>query len=89
MSKEERKKIISAIYKILLLFEDVADSKTRITEQDYLKYLERLSIRFTGREDEEIVDIINGLIKLGTNLSKQSVKSVVFHMINIIEKRDE
>ena len=89
MNKNEqaiKKELISAIYKILLLFEDVADQNSNITEQDYLKYLDRLYIRFKGRNNIEIPDTIKGLIILGVDLPKESVKSTVFHMIELIEK---
>ena len=78
--------LISAIYKILLLFEDVADVNNEITEEDYLKYLDRLYIRFSGKSNEEIVDMIRGLYTIGTTLSHESVRSAVFYMINLIEK---
>lgn len=78
--------LISAIYKILLLFEDVADINNEITEEDYLKYLDRLYIRFSGKGNDEIVDMIRGLYTIGTELSHDSVRSTVFYMINLIEK---
>ena len=78
--------LISAIYKILLLFEDVADVKNEITEEDYLKYLDRLYIRFSGKGNDEIVDMIRGLYTIGVDLPHESVRSAVFYMINLIEK---
>ena len=86
--KNNKSRLISAIYKILLLFEDIADPNSKITEQDYLKYLDRIYIRFKGREDEEITDLIKGLIKLHNQLTQVEVKSVVFHMIEVVEKEE-
>lgn len=81
-----QKELISAIYKILLLFEDVLDDENEITEEDYLKYLNRIYIRFAGKGNEEIVDMLRGLYMVGLEPSHDTVKSAVFYMINLIEK---
>lgn len=78
--------LISPIYKILLLYEDIHNPKESVTEVEYLKYLDRLYIRYLGYGNQEIYETIKGLSTLGTNISHGSLKSSVFHLIDLIEK---
>lgn len=80
------KNLVSPIFKILLLYEDVYNIKSNIQENDYLKYLDRLYIRYSGFANQEICQTIKGLHNLGIQLEHDSVKSTVFHLIELINK---
>ena len=84
----ENKQLISSIYKILLLYEDVKDVHSEIKEEDYLAYLSRIYIRFLGRGNSEICDMIKGLISTSMALTHKQIKSSVFHMIELIERNE-
>lgn len=80
------KKLIAPIYKILLLYEDVMADGSDVHEADYMKYLDRLYVRYLGYGEREIYDTIKGLYTLGASASHATVKSNVFHMIDLVEK---
>lgn len=83
MSKEN---IISPIYKILLLYEGIEDINSSVTKEDYLAYLDRLYVRYVGKDEQEIAQTLRGLYLLGVEASHQTVKRAVFHMIDLAEK---
>lgn len=83
MSKTQQ---ISQLYKILLLYEDIINNKPNISKEDYIKYLDRLYIYWIGVGNNEIFNIIHGLKILELNTNHQTVKSMVFHMINLISR---
>lgn len=80
------KKLIAPIYKILLLYEDVMSDESNVCEADYLKYLDRLYVRYLGYGEREIYDTIKGLNTLGVAASHDIVKASVFHMIDLMQK---
>lgn len=82
-------KLIPPIYKILLLFEDVQSNISTIGETDYLKYLDRLYVRYLGYGNEEIYNTIKGLRALGAKADHALVKSTVFHLIELVENEGE
>ena len=59
-------------YKILGLWED-----------SYLKYLNRLFVKYYGLDKQEIYALIKGLYELKDNAGHETVKSVVFHLIEL------
>lgn len=76
------KNLISSIYKILLLYEDMPV----ISENDYIRYIDRVKLRVIGNgANDEIVDMLNGLQIKGASLSHAQVKSMVFHIISLIK----
>lgn len=81
-----KEKLISDLYRVLLLYEDASDDNSDIMETDYQSYLQRLYVRFNGRDDTEIADTLKGLSQLGMVLPHKTVKSVVFHLIDIVNK---
>ena len=85
----KKKEMISQIFKILLLYEDVYKNDNNITEKDYIGYLDRLYVYWLGVGSSEIYNILKGLRILGINANHKIVKSMVFHTINLIEKGDE
>lgn len=85
----KKKEMISQIFKILLLYEDVYKNDNNITENDYIGYLDRLYVYWLGVGSSEIYNILKGLRILGINANHKIVKSMVFHTINLIEKGDE
>ena len=82
----EKKELISQVYKILLLYEDAIDINSSVCENDYLGYLDRIYVCWVGIGNKEVYYIIKGLKSLGLEAEHQTVRSMVFHIINIIEK---
>ena len=76
---------IHALYKVLLLFEDLTSLEPTIEEADYTTYCERLSVRFRA-VDGEIADILAGLSKMGLELTHPIIRSCVLRMTNRIER---
>ncbi len=85
MSQNKR---IDGIYKILPLFEATDNGKDDFALQCYLSYLSRVYIQYLGRGNEEICDLIRGLIYLKNNANQKDVRRVVLHMIKLVEKED-
>ena len=85
MSQNKR---VDGIYKILPLFEATEQGKDDFALQCYLSYLSRIYIQYLGRGNEEICDLIQGLIKLRGEAEQKDVKRVVLHMIKVIEKEE-
>lgn len=81
-----KKKLIDFLYTILCLYEDVLDKDKSTNEFEYLTYLNRMYETFLGLNQDEIACILNGLKKTGTEIKHKELKSLVFHMIGIIEK---
>ena len=82
----DKEKQINEIFNILVQFEKIAQNNSGVTETTYRNYLDRLYIWFIGYGNSEIASGIKGLYDLGANASHSSVKRVVFHMIELIEK---
>ena len=85
----DKNKEISALYKILVLYEEYTDDKIPINIDSYLNYIDRLYVYWFGIGKEEIYSILKGLWKLGGNAGHKRVKSLVFHMIDIINKQED
>jgi hypothetical protein len=83
-----KKEAISQIFKILLLYEDVYSKDNNVTENDYIGYLDRLYVYWLGVGSSEIYNIVKGLRILGAEADHKTVRSMVFHTINLIEKGD-
>lgn len=79
-------KEISSIYKILVLYEEIEKNESLDNIDSYLNYLDRLYIYWLGIGNKEIYEIIKGLWILGKNAGHKRVKSMVFHLIDIIKK---
>mgnify|MGYP006993849818 FL=1 len=77
-------KMIKNIYKVLLLYEDVQNPGTLVSETDYLSYLNRMYVLFS--KNNEITQYLNGLIRLGMEATHSNVRAAVFYMIKIIDK---
>ena len=69
-------------YKILGLWEDAFQKRT-IEKDSYLKYLNRLFVKYYGLDKQEIYALIKGLYELKDNAGHETVKSVVFHLIEL------
>ena len=85
MSRTDKQDKIHALYKVLLLFEDLTSLEPTIKEADYTVYCERLSVRFRA-VDDEIADILAGLSKMGLELTHPIIRSCVLRMTNKIER---
>lgn len=81
-----KEKEISSIYKILILYEEVEKDKSLDNINSYLNYLDRLYVYWLGNGEKEIYEIIKGLWRLGVDAGHKRIKSMVFHMIDIIKK---
>lgn len=85
MSRTDKQDKIHALYKVLLLFEDLTSLEPTIEEVDYTAYCERLSVRFRA-VDSEIADTLAGLSKMGLELTHPIIRSCVLRMTNRIER---
>lgn len=85
MSRTDKQEQIHALYKVLLLFEDLTSLEPTIEEADYTTYCERLSVRFRA-VDGEIADTLAGLGKMGLELTHPIIRSCVLRMTNRIER---
>lgn len=81
-----KNKTVDAIYKILPLFENVKQTGSEMLLENYLAYLNRVSVYFLGENDEQIYRNIRGLEKLGCEAEIEQVRRVVFHMIGLVKK---
>lgn len=82
----DSKQIISSFFKILLLYEDVNNPRSEVTEQDYITYLNRQYVRFLGSGVSEVYNLIKGLQTLGMSAEHSVVKTIVFHLIDLTKK---
>lgn len=82
-----KEKEINAIFNILVQFEKIFDEEDCVTVKDYCNYLDRLYIQYLGSDQKEIADVIKGLYIVADKAPHETVKRVVFHIINIISKR--
>ena len=77
-------KLTAPLYKILLLYEDVLEPTSNVTEDDYLTYLDRISAYYLGAPRMDVYRYIRGLRSAGTNLEQSTVKSIVFHISALV-----
>ncbi len=84
--KVTKKQRINSIFYILIQFEQMIDGSTDVTEETYRNYLDRVNVWYLGRGDEEIGYAIEGLKKMGKDVSHETVRRIVFHMIDILNK---
>lgn len=78
-------KLTAPLYKILLLYEDVLEPTSAVTEDDYLTYLDRIGMYYLGAAQMEIYRYIRGLRSAGVNLDKSTVKTIVFHICGLVK----
>ena len=83
MFKKER---IDRIYEILIQFEKLQGQEDNVTEASYRNYIDRLVTWYIGYGNEEIEYALKGLYKLGAQAEHDTVRRMVFHIINIIDK---
>lgn len=81
-----KKKRIDSIFYILVQFEQMMDDNTDVTEETYRNYLDRINVWYLGRGNEDIGYAIEGLKKMGKTANHDTVKRMVFHIINILNK---
>ena len=78
-------KLTAPLYKILLLYEDVFEPTSSVTEDDYLTYLDRIGMYYLGASKMDIYRYIRGLRSAGVHLEKATVKSIVFHICGMVK----
>lgn len=83
MFKKER---IDRIYEILIQFEKLQNKETNVTEVSYRNYIDRLVTWYIGYGNEEIEYALKGLYKLGAQAEHDTVRRIVFHIIDILDK---
>lgn len=81
-----KSKEIDALYKILALFEDIENDKSPVTTESYLSYINKLYIKWLGIGNDDIYNTLKGLENLGAKIEHRQVKSMVFHMISLVER---
>lgn len=82
----DKKQRIDKIFNILVQFEKIQDIGSGVTEETYQNYLDRLSVWYLGYGNEEVYCGLQGLYELGANAEHETVKRMVFHMIDILDK---
>lgn len=85
----DKSKQVDGIYKVLALYEDAIDENSTVTKEDYESYLHKLAILHDGLSHSDMAGYLRGLAKSSTDLPHKRVRSVVFHMINMIENNIE
>ena len=80
------KNIIKPLYMILLLYEDINKEESNVKVDDYLSYLDRISIEYLGMGKDKVYYSLQGLKTLGLEVPHKVLKSVVFHLINEVKK---
>ena len=83
MTKQQR---IDSIFNILVQFEKIDVPLSGVTEESYQNYLDRLNVWYLGYGNDEIACSIEGLYKLGAKAKHETVKRIVFHIIDILDK---
>lgn len=83
--EKNRLKRIGSIFLILVQYEKIGIDSS-VTEETYVKYLERLYVKFTGYGNEDIIYSIKGLMILGKQATYSMVRTTVFHMIETLSK---
>lgn len=83
MTKQQR---INSIFNILVQFEKINVPFSGITEESYQNYLDRLNVWYIGYGNDDISYAIEGLYKLGAKAEHETVKRIVFHIIDILDK---
>lgn len=84
-----KKQRIDSIFYILVQFEQLTNQEAGVTEESYRNYLDRINIWYLGRGDEKIGYAIEGLKKLGKEATHETVKRIVFHIIDILDEEEE
>ena len=83
MVKKER---IDRIYEILIQFEKLQKNELNTTEDSYKSYINRLITFYIGYGNEDIEYCLRGLYKLGDKANHDTVRQIVFHIIDILDK---
>lgn len=83
MTKKER---IDGIFNILVQFEKIGEDESQVTAETYNNYLDRLTVWYMGYGNDEIVCGIKGLHELGAEANHDTVRRMVFHLIDILDK---
>lgn len=77
---------IDSLYKILALYEEIENTESPVTLGGYLGYVDRMYVQWLGVGNSEIYDTLKGLWTLGLQAGHRRVKSMVFHMIEVVER---
>lgn len=83
-----KRKNISAVFKILGLYEDAKSENSVVAESDYLAYVRRMVTMYHGLECEEFYGLLNGVYKKGIAIDHSELKAIIFHIINELNRED-
>ena len=84
MSQNRR---IDKIYKILPLFERISQDNSEAVDS-YNGYVRQMYVRVSGWGNQELVEMMRGLVCLGEKAKQAEVRQTVLHMISLIEKEE-
>lgn len=84
----KKEQMINELFNILVQFEKIDEFDSGVTEETYKNYLDRLYVWHLGYGNNEIAFSIKGLFDLGRTAKHDSVKRVVFHMIDVVNKEE-
>lgn len=82
----DKKQRIDKIFNILVQFEKIGKIGSDVTEETYRNYLDRLTVWYLGYGNEEIYCGLQGLYALGADVEHETVRRMVFHMIDILDR---
>ena len=89
--QQYKSKLINKCFAILGIYEDCDKTKSYIP---YLTYIDRIKIEFIGFNDNvnnihlvSVINILTGMQEI-ERLCHKDVKSLVFHIISIVQKME-
>ena len=80
---------INELFNILIQYEKMFEEDSGVDEISYVNYLNRLWVWYVGEGNLEIANSLKGLEMLGADNTHESVRRMVFHMINLVQKEME
>lgn len=78
--------LVHSFYQVLLLYERSVDPHYEVVEDDYLGYLDRLSVLMCGAGNMKAYLALRGLYNMGNNAEHRTVKSISFWLIELAKK---
>lgn len=86
MNIENKEKLVNSVYNLLYSYEQIGKEGSEITLDSYLLYVKKLYVRFIGYGNPDIYLALKGLYDLRERADHETVKQIVFDIINILQK---